>query len=70
MTLCAHLCYSVLMPSDRKAIALRLDDELRERIESLAASEYRTVANMAEVLVRAGLDQRYQPLNTPRQDLP
>jgi len=48
------------MPSDRKAIALRLDDELRERIEALAASEYRSLANMAEVLVRAGLDDRYR----------
>jgi hypothetical protein len=43
------------MPSDKKVIALRLDDATDAEVRRIAGEELRTVANMAEILIRAGL---------------
>jgi len=43
------------MPSKKRVIALRLDDDLYEAIEKLAKIEMRSVANMTEIVLRAGL---------------
>jgi hypothetical protein len=45
------------MPSDKRLVGLRLDDETYEALETAAKKEQRTVANMAELLVRRGLEK-------------
>lgn len=43
------------MPSEKQVIALRLDDKTTAIIQKLATSEMRSTANMAELLLRAGM---------------
>jgi len=45
------------MPSEKRVIALRLDDATRAQLEKLAAAELRSVANMAEIVIRLGLQE-------------
>ena len=44
------------MPSDKRVIAVRLDDATFETVTKLAAAQNRSAANMSELLIRAGLD--------------
>lgn len=46
------------MPSAKRLVGLRLDDETYKRLEKLAETEMRSVAQMAEILLRTGLQQR------------
>lgn len=43
------------MASEKRVIALRLDDELFAEVQRLAGVELRSVANMADILLRRGL---------------
>lgn len=44
------------MPSQKKLVGLRLDDETYERLQQLAREDFRSVAAMAELLFFRGLD--------------
>jgi hypothetical protein len=44
------------MPSDKRVIAVRLDDATYETVTKMAAAQKRSTANMSELLIRAGLD--------------
>jgi hypothetical protein len=50
-----QLTAETAMPSGRKVIALRLDDETYDEVAGIAEQELRPVANMVEVLLRTGL---------------
>lgn len=43
------------MPSVKRLVGLRLDDSTYAQLEKLAETEMRSVAQMAEILLRAGL---------------
>jgi hypothetical protein len=43
------------MPSDKKVIAVRLDDATHDAVAALAAQERRSLASMVEVLMLRGL---------------
>lgn len=45
------------MPSEKKLVGLRLDDATYAQLAARAAAESRTVANMAELLVKRGLSE-------------
>jgi len=49
------VCYAPRMPSERKVIALRLEDDLHQELAVIAQREVRPLANLVVVLVRAGL---------------
>ena len=43
------------MPSTKRMIGLRLDEATYKQVAAMAAREVRPVANMVEILMRAGL---------------
>jgi hypothetical protein len=45
------------MPSEKRLVGLRLDDKTYAALEKLARQDTRTVASMAEKLVRLGMQQ-------------
>ena len=44
------------MPSEKRLVGLRLDDKTYGTLEKVAEKEARTVAKMAEALLRLGLE--------------
>lgn len=57
------------MPSAKKVIALRLDDETTETLQKMAAAQRRSVANLAEVLIKMGLEE-WQALEAENRKRP
>jgi hypothetical protein len=56
------------MPSEKRVIALRLDDETFAKLEAIAKEDSRSLANLAEIFVRKGIRDYMQhggwPVNT------
>lgn len=49
------------MPSDRKMIGVRLSEEARAEVAKLAEAQHRSLSNMCEILVLAGLRAQGAP---------
>lgn len=43
------------MPSEKRVIALRLDDETLAKLEEIAEEDSRSLANLAEIFVKKGI---------------
>lgn len=46
------------MPSDKRLVGLRVDDDLYAELERMAREERRSVASMADVLLRRGIERQ------------
>jgi hypothetical protein len=59
---------SGLMPTRLKRISVALDDEAYARLEELAQSNKRSVANMAAVLIESALFPGGRVVTAPKED--
>lgn len=59
----ALIVYTLLMPSDKPRITIRVSEEELEELQQAADEQYRTVPALVLVLVKKFLDERHKAQN-------